>query len=63
MPDGFGILETFDLFYKIHKVFNLKFEVNLKNMFCFIQNHIYKQTDKELKPTNRMTEIFSKLSL
>lgn len=63
MPDEFGILETFDLLFKIHKVFNLSFEVNLKNMFCFIQNYVYKQIDRDMKPTNRMTDIFSKLSL
>lgn len=51
------------MLFKIHKVFDLKFELNLKNMFCFVQHYIYKQIEKELKTTNRMTEIFDLLSL
>lgn len=57
------MMETFDMLFKIHKIFDLQFELNLKNMFCFVQHYIYKQTEKELKPTNRMTEIFDMLSL
>lgn len=63
MPEKFGILETFDMLFKIHKIFNLNFDVNLKNMFFFIQDEIYKQTDIDFVLTNRMAEISNMLKI
>lgn len=63
MPEKFGILETFDMLFKIHKIFDLNFDVNLKNMFFFIQNEIYKQADVDFEPTNRMDEISNMLKI
>lgn len=63
MPEKFGILETFDMLFKIHKIFDLNFDVNLKNMFFFIQNEIYGQADADFEPTNRMDEISNMLKI
>lgn len=63
LPEQFSILETFDMLFKIHKIFNLNFDVNLKNMFFFIQDEIYKQTDVDFEPTNRMGEISNMLKI
>lgn len=63
MPEKFGILETFDMLFKIHKIFNLNFDVNLRNMFFFIQNEIYKQSDVDFELTNGMDEISNMLNI
>lgn len=51
------------MLFKIHKIFNLNFDVNLKNMFFFIQDEIYKQTDIDFVLTNRMAEISNMLKI
>lgn len=63
MPKDFGILETFDILFKIHKIFEQNYDPNLKGMFSFIQNYIYKLTERDLNVTARMMDIFGKLSL
>lgn len=49
-------LHVFDLFFKVHKIFDLKYEPRLHNMMVFVENFIYK-VKNEHKTTNRMLEI------
>lgn len=41
VPDDFDAAQTFDLFFKVHKVFNLDFDPNIKPMMQFIEHSIF----------------------
>lgn len=41
VPIEFSFSQVFDLFFKIHHVFNVHYEDNLKNMMNFLQHFIY----------------------
>lgn len=62
VPEEFDFVETFDLFFKVHKVFNQVFEPDLAVMMGFIQNIIYKMNEIGVNPTNRMKEVETLLS-
>lgn len=55
--DFFGV---FDLLFKSHFTFNLKFDENINAFWLFIQNYFYEIYSKK---TNRVTEIISKFDL
>lgn len=57
LPITCNFLKAFDLFFKLHKIFDLKFEPNISNVMRFVEYFIYKiQTEQ---PTDRMLEIFN----
>lgn len=62
LPVNFTFPEVFDIYYKVHKIFDLCFEPNLRNMMFFIENYIYKIEEGIKKPTNRMLDIFNQIS-
>lgn len=57
MPESFDFVDTFDLFFKVHKIFNQSFESHVMNMMKFIQHAIFEMSERGLNPTNRMKEI------
>lgn len=61
MPEGFDIVSTFDVFFKIHKIFNLHFEPNIKNAMNFAQHFLYGFKERGLKMTTRMEDIFNRV--
>ncbi|XP_031617244.1 uncharacterized protein LOC116337077 [Contarinia nasturtii] len=61
LPFEFGILETFDIFFKLHHVFHMKFDKALENMIVFMQRLIYK-LEKGKQSTANMKNVFEKLS-
>ncbi|XP_055304838.1 uncharacterized protein LOC129569726 [Sitodiplosis mosellana] len=62
LPDDMDFLHVFDLFFKVHKIFDLKYEPRLHNMMVFVENFIYK-VKNEHRPTNRMLEISGYLEI
>lgn len=62
VPDTFTTAEIFDLFWKVHKVFNLDFDPNLKPMMKFIQHFIFCIETKRCNVTPRMKDLFNGLS-
>lgn len=62
LPLGYDINKTIDLLFKVHIIFGLKFDANLKNMFEFLQYFVYNIREKDLSPTTRMKDIFKKLT-
>lgn len=52
---------AFDFLFKLFYVFNLSFDLDLKNVFDFIAKHLYKFDN--IQSTNRMNEIYAKFQL
>lgn len=62
MPEGYDITRTFDLLFKIYKIFDLDFDGNVKNAMHFIQYYIYKMKERHVKMTPRMEDIYNRVS-
>lgn len=58
----YDIKKTIDLLFKIHIVFDLRFDANLKYMFEFLQYYVYNMRENDIKPTTRMKDISNKLN-
>lgn len=41
VPQGYGFLQVFDLYFKIHKVFDQQFHKNIMIMMHFFEEHVY----------------------
>lgn len=54
--------KAIDLLFKVHIVFGLKFNANLKYMFEFLQYFVYNIREKDLNPSTRMKDIFNRLT-
>lgn len=61
MPHDFDAIRTFDVFFKLIKIFDLHFDKNIVPMMNFIQHFIYKLLDNEIKPTTRMQDVFNRM--
>lgn len=61
VPDNFTGAQVFDWFFKVHKIFNLRFDPNLNPMMGFVQKFIYGIKSKSFKATNRMNELNNSL--
>lgn len=61
LPREYGIVETYDLFFKVHKVLNLSFNPVIYNMMNFVQTFIYKLEDGQRKPSNSMKAVYNDL--
>lgn len=40
----FSFVHVLDFFFKVHKVFNLKYNSKLKSVMCFFEYYVYKQS-------------------
>lgn len=60
LPSEYGIIETFDTFFKLHHVFGLTFDKVLENMVVFIQRLIYNLRKGKASSAN-MQNFFEKL--
>lgn len=61
MPQGFDIGLTFDVFFKLHKIFNLNFEPNIKNAMNFVQHFVYGFKERGVKMTTRMEDVHNRV--
>lgn len=61
MPNGYTILQTFDVFFKVHKIFDLNFDKNIINAMHFIEHYLYKMIDKNVSITTRMQDIHNRI--
>lgn len=41
VPTDFDFVAVFDLFFKLHHVFNLHYHPNFKNFMIFIEHYIF----------------------
>lgn len=60
MPQNFGLLETFDLFYKMHFVLDLDFDESMTNMMHFVQHYLY-EDDGGKRPSPSMKTLFNRM--
>lgn len=63
VPDEFGFHQVIDLYFKLHHLFEIKFDDRLKNTFDFIQHYLYKLNHGACKPTTKMIELHHRLNL
>lgn len=61
MTGSFNFGQIFDLYFKLHKVFNQSFPPFLVNMMAFVQHVIYQLPERGVTPTNRMDEVANML--
>lgn len=63
IPPSYDIVHTFDIFFKIHHIFDLNFDKNIVNAVHFIQHFIYNMTDINIygKPSTRMEDVWNRL--
>lgn len=63
VPRDFDILRTMDLLFKIHLIFNIDFDPGVKYFFDFLCYFVYDiGSARNIKPTNKMKDIFNKLN-
>lgn len=61
LPRECSWAEVFDFFFKIHKIFHLKYDTAIMNVMNFVQTFIYKVEDGQKKPTVQMKLLFNKM--
>lgn len=61
VPSDFSFVQVVDLFFKIHKVFNLSFHKNINSMFAIWEKNIYGFTDIENSLNGPLIEIQNRL--
>lgn len=61
LPDSFDFARAIDVFFKIHKIFDMNFDKNISNAMYFIQHYLYDINDSEKKPTPRMEDVYNRL--
>lgn len=50
-------METLDLYFKLHHVFEIKFDERLQNVMFFMKHYWFKMKDGAKKPTTKMIEL------
>lgn len=63
MPIGWDFLQVIDLFFKIHMVFNIKFEINIAPAMKFLGHFMYEMGTDEFKQTLRVSDFYSKFNI
>lgn len=61
LPDDFSFEQVIDVFFKMHYVFEIKFDERLENTMYFLKNFTYKMNDRIRKPTTKMIELHDRL--
>lgn len=53
-PQSFELVDVLDLFYKVHKVFELPFNTQIKHMMYFLDCFVYQNDFPEEQITSAM---------
>lgn len=61
LPHDFTFAQTIDLFFKIHDIFEIKFDERLQNAIFFLKHYTYKMKQGKMKPTTKMIELYNHL--
>lgn len=61
MPADSGFLETMDLFYKVHKVFDLEYHPSLNRVMHFVEMYLYGRDEKYIVNTPLMKSFAKEL--
>lgn len=54
-------MQTVDLYFKLHHVFEIKFDERLQNVMSFLKFYAFKMKEAARKPTTRMIELHDHL--
>lgn len=58
VPPDFDIIRTLDMFFKLHKIFNLNFDPHIKAMMVFLQSKAYHMAlEKGYKRTTAVIQL------
>lgn len=63
VPSDFGFLQTFDMFFKCHKVFNLKYNPSIAKLMHFIDHFMFGAKENEEDVTVTMKKVAEKLNI
>lgn len=61
MPPHFDFILLLDLFFKVHKLFNLNYFANIMNAFNFFEYYVYEMKSADIKPSIKMLNLSSGL--
>lgn len=61
VPPKTDFISAFDLFYKVHSVFNLPFSDDFKQLMIFFDHYVYRVCNKKNKPTSKTTQFAIKV--
>lgn len=61
LPHDFTFAQTIDLFFKIHDIFEIKFDERLQNAIFFLKHYTYKMKQGKMNPTTKMIELYNHL--
>lgn len=62
VPSEYTAVQTFELFFKAHKVFGLEYEANIAPMMKICEHFFYKLPVKKFNPSLKMTDIYNKVT-
>lgn len=57
VPEGFKIVNVFDLFFKAHKLFNIQVHPNLSQMILFVEFYIFKMNINQSQLTTKVHDL------
>lgn len=60
LPDHFSFAQVIDVFFKMHFVFDIKFDERLQNTMFFLKIFMYKMNEAR-KATTKMVELHERL--
>lgn len=57
VPTDFGIIDVFDMYFKVYTLFNSNFHPNVCAMMTFVQHYIFKMNHDHIRLTPRVREL------
>lgn len=61
LPPNSNFVNVMDMFYKIHKVFDIEYNSSLKPFMHFIEYYFYKSAEPYIEITPKMRAVYNKL--
>lgn len=62
VPPEWNFNQVVDLFFKVHVVFHIKFEVNIRPAMIFFAAFLYEFKRSEFAPTQSMTNLNNRVN-
>lgn len=63
VPVDWNIVQVVDLFFKVHLIFDIKFEVNINPTMVFFGRFVYGFKSAAFKPSLTMTNLDAKVTM
>lgn len=61
IPPEFSFSMVIDLYFKLHHIFEMKFDERLQNAMFFLKHYVYKMKEGAKKPSTKMIDLHNHL--